>query len=133
MRKSRLLFKDRLHITRLENTVGSGTPDVEGSIDGAQFWVELKTAARPARSTTKVAVKIQPSQPIWISKRLKSGFTNIYVLLQVGSGLKDTKRYLIPGSFISKLDGGMTEEAIAKASIQISSPKQLIKALSLKI
>src|ERR1035441_6416683 len=60
VRKAGLQLKKEghgVHLTRIENMVGEGTPDVEGCIDSVQIWAELKSCARPARSTTPIRPK----------------------------------------------------------------------------
>ena len=85
-----------VHMTRIENACGLGTPDVEGSIDGQQIWVELKSCKRPVRPTTVIRPKVREGQDIWLGDRVKSGFRHCYVLIQVGESHK-AKLYLIPG------------------------------------
>lgn len=60
-----------LHITRIENGVGSGTPDVEGCYKGKQFWWELKVGE--VRKDGSVKVSFRPKQIPWLNKRWKAG------------------------------------------------------------
>lgn len=93
---------------RVENSIMGGMPDVDGCINGLQFWIELKCAARPANPSTPIKPKFQPGQIPWIKRRINAGGT-AHVLIQIGSG-RDARRYLIPGHIaIYKLDDGMTE------------------------
>ena len=91
-----LYKKHKVDLQRLENAVGQGHPDVEGCIDGAQVWIELKSEDRPARLTTLIHPKTRPSQSIWHKERTKAGSRIHWVLLQVGEGRK-ARLYLIPG------------------------------------
>lgn len=85
-----------VHLKRIENSVGSGHPDVEGCIDGAQIWLELKSEARPKRITTSIRFKVRPSQDIWLQERVRAGCRSCFALLQVGDGAA-SKLYLVPG------------------------------------
>lgn len=51
-------------MTRIENSVGSGTPDVNCCYNGEEFWVELKVA-----KSHKVDIK--PSQVAWAKRRVE--------------------------------------------------------------
>ena len=88
--------KHKVDLQRLENAVGTGHPDVEGCIDGAQTWIELKSEPRPARMKTPIHPKIRESQSIWHRERTEAGSRCHWVLLQVGSSHK-ASLYLIPG------------------------------------
>ena len=90
------LLGHRVMLTRVENMVDEGTPDVEGCINSAQVWVELKSCARPARASTPVRPKSRPSQSDWHRERTAAGSHHHYVLMQVGEA-SQAKLYLIPG------------------------------------
>lgn len=83
-------------VQRVENSATSGHPDVEGWITG-QFWIELKSCSRPARSDTMIRPKCRESQSIWHRERTAAGSTIHWVLIQVGDAAKAIL-YLIPGS-----------------------------------
>lgn len=104
-----------LHISRIENTAGFGTPDVEGCFNGKAFWIELKSAARPSSPTTKIRPKFQPGQPNWHKKRHQAGGES-FILLQVGSGA-GAKRYLLFGIFAKDLFNGLTEAELTMYAI----------------
>ena len=87
----------RVMLTRIENMVDEGTPDMEGCIDSAQVWAELKSCERPARSNTPIRPKVRPSQSDWHRERTAAGSRHHYVLIQVGEQ-SQAKLYLIPGS-----------------------------------
>jgi len=109
--KAKDVLKDHLDIQRVENSTGSGTPDVEGHLKGKDsFWIELKTAARPTRNTTPINHGLKPAQIGWIYRRNMAG-GNVFVLLQVGSGAT-AKRYLIEGSQILEFQKPLTEGMI---------------------
>jgi hypothetical protein len=85
-----------IDLQRLENEVAAGHPDVEGCIDGAQVWIELKSELRPVRATTPIHPKVRDSQRDWHRDRCKAGCRCNWVLLQVGEG-SAASLYLIPG------------------------------------
>lgn len=85
---------DGLHIERVENSVGSGRPDVNGCFKGSGFDIELKRGW-DQKSNDHIKVKFQKSQPGWLKKRWKVG-GNAWVLIKVGMGAK-MRHYLIRG------------------------------------
>lgn len=87
----------KTHFCRLENSAGEGNPDVDGCIDGAQIWLELKSCMRPARPTTVIRPKCRESQSIWHRERANAGCRTNFVLIQVGES-RDARLYLIPGN-----------------------------------
>jgi hypothetical protein len=92
-----------IDIQRLENSVGSGHPDVEGVMGGGdQFWIELKSELRPKNPTTPIRFKVRQSQAIWHRRRAALGFRAAWVLCQVGEG-HGASLYLIPGSYYGSI------------------------------
>jgi hypothetical protein len=85
-----------LRLGRIENEASSGWPDVSGTLDGADFWAELKSCKRPKRDSTPIRPKCRPSQDIWHTMHHKAGGMNAFVLIQVGDA-HQAKLYLIPG------------------------------------
>jgi len=83
-------MRPRLHLERIENDVGTGTPDVAGYL-GQCFWIELKAAAR----RPMVDCGVDPDQVRWHRNRANAGGAS-WFLIQVGSG-RDAERFLIPG------------------------------------
>ena len=53
---------------------GIGIPDLNGCVDGVEFWIELKQA-------TANAVKISPGQIAWIERRVRAG-GNVYIAVR---------------------------------------------------
>jgi hypothetical protein len=47
-------------------STGQGVPDLNGCLDGIEFWIELKL-------TTAYAVSIRPHQIAWAERRLRAG------------------------------------------------------------
>lgn len=108
----------RTHFERIENGAGEGNPDVEGVIDGAQSWIELKTNKRPARENTVIRSKTRESQSIWHRQRTEAGSKIHWVLIQVGEA-NAARLYLIPGS---EYDNIITTEAdLATMSVLLPS------------
>lgn len=89
-------FGCRIDLQRIENCAVSGHPDVEGCIDGAQVWIELKSCARPVRPDTPIRPKKRISQGIWHMTRSNAGCRCNWILIQVGEAYQATL-YLIPG------------------------------------
>lgn len=115
-----------LHMTRVENLIGSGMPDVEGCYQGTQFWLELKSAMRPVRSATPVRfpTKGREEQASWAISRIAAG-GRVGYLLQVGHGHSRTI-YLCPGRYVPLLHAGATEAKIADWSRIIKKPDEAI-------
>lgn len=95
LEKARKVLLGNLHLTRQENLVMVGQPDVEGCFEAGQFWLELKHASRPARSSTKLRFgsPIKQNQIDWHAARSEAGGT-VYYLISVGSG-PDRAVYLV--------------------------------------
>lgn len=114
LNKVKPIFRYRLHMNRVENSVLEGMADVEGCLEGRQFWIELKTCARPSNPSTKIKPKFQPKQVPWLKRRCRAE-GRAFVLVQVGSG-SDAARYLIPGHMAHLVEAGMTEEGLKECS-----------------
>lgn len=112
--EARKTHREKLHMTRIENSVSSGMPDVEGCYSSTQFWIELKCEARPKREGTKIKPRFRPGQVPWIERRVKAG-GQAFVLLQVGQGAASS-RYLVPGNEVAALARGMTEAELDAVS-----------------
>jgi hypothetical protein len=78
-------------IERVENSVGSGFPDVAGMYNGVPVMLELKTAGTPVRKTTGINIRSAslPGEIEWHKKYREAGGLS-YMLLQVGK-----RRFLI--------------------------------------
>jgi hypothetical protein len=117
-----------VHFCRVENDAGEGHPDVEGVLNGDQCWIELKSNARPKRSTTAIRSKTRESQSIWHNDRTKAGSRIHWVLIQVGEA-HAAKLYLIPGSNYDEVIA--TEAVLAHLSVvepDASVPEVLLRA-----
>lgn len=132
--KARLEFGPALQINRVENSLMSGMPDVEGYLklpdemrggfvhngpfavsppnEGA-FWLELKSEERPARPTTPIRFKLRDrdAQIEFMRHRWELG-GNAFWFLQVGS-YAERRLYLAPGDCGKELARGVTESELA--------------------
>ena len=124
----------RLHYTRVENAASSGMPDVEGCIDGKQFWLELKVASRPKSADDVVVIEhLRPKQIEWLHNRwLVNG--RAWLLLRVeGGDLLPTHHYLIPGHFGRRVFAGMTEAEMENVAVvhPLSNPIVILTRASM--
>lgn len=110
---ARPVLGKRLQMTRMENMLGAGVPDVEAFLDREQFWLELKTASAPMRSATplRFALAGREAQIEFMRHRWSLGGTALW-LLQVGSGT-ERKLYLAPGDMGDYLRDGIVESVLA--------------------
>jgi hypothetical protein len=117
---------DGCHLERIENVLSRSTPDVEASAGVGGFWVELKSAERPARRTTLIRVKFQHGQSRWLERRWNFDRC-AWLLIQVGPA-----RYMIPGVHAPAVERGMTEDDLAMHSIVRGdrSPDEILTAAS---
>lgn len=84
------------HVQRIEDSTKSGTPDVEGMIEGGlPFWIELKVAYEQVRSPV-VRVKTTDKQVYFALKRTQVGGLSWY-LIRVGKH-PNRLHFLIHGS-----------------------------------
>lgn len=67
------IARDKLDMHRIENSLESGMPDVEGCYNGASFWLELKSIDIPKKDTTHFNHTLTPEQISWIHTRTKAG------------------------------------------------------------
>lgn len=103
-----------LQITRVENSVGAGFPDVDGYLrEYGAFQIELKSTKRPARESTplRFALRGRDAQIDYLARRWVLGGAAFF-LLQVGDGA-DRTLYLAPGSAGARLRAGITESELA--------------------
>jgi hypothetical protein len=100
------------HILRIENSVQEGTPDVNGCCNGIEFWVELKVAKMPKRSSSPVRVDhFTNEQRRWLFDRVSNG-GRAYLLLQV-----DHEYLLFRGDVAALRVGGSTMEELQKEAM----------------
>lgn len=109
-----------LDLRRVENAIEGGTPDVEGCLDGSQFWIELKCSR--ANLMGVVRFKFRPAQVPWLKKRQDCG-GRAFVLAQVDDGHR-ARRYLVNGihAHLMASDEGIPEIILADLN-KLSSPQ----------
>ena len=64
------------HLERIENIVGSGTPDVYYCIDGHMGWIEMKSPKEPLRKNSKLFAnnhKLNQNQKNWFLSLRNAG------------------------------------------------------------
>lgn len=89
------------HVQRIEDSTKSGTPDVEGVIEGGeQFWIELKVAYEQVRQPV-VRIKTTDHQVYFALKRTQVGKLSWY-LIRVGKH-PNRFHFLIHGALAEKL------------------------------
>jgi len=74
------------HFQRIENAVGTGTPDVCGCWSNTDIWIELKTVKGNN-------MLFQWSQIAWFKKRHEELSTNIWVIARKGTTIYAFKTY----------------------------------------
>ncbi len=140
LKGARRELREELHMNRVENSAGSGMPDVEGyanlTRNHGQFWIELKTTDRPATEGGLVRFKVREAQIEWLPRRWEMG-GNVWLLLQVGSG-SDAARYLLPGSYARAVEIGMPEEDLrlhcrARMYSEELSPRTIVEVAASSI
>jgi len=95
---------ETFHIERVENMIGTSTPDVEGCFLGTSFHIELKQCDRPVRKTTNIKIRFEDGQTDWLTDRAKAGGA-CFILLQVnGKSRKYDSKYLIPGHLAKSIE-----------------------------
>lgn len=92
-----LRYLVKLHITRIENAVGSGTPDVEGCFNGVQFWWELKVGSVDKKGNVKVSFR--PTQIPWLKRRCLVG-GKAFAIIKIGR-----EKFCLPGPSLSMFQG----------------------------
>ena len=116
LKKLRKVYREDLHMHRVENSASPGMPDVEGNFFGNQFWLELKCEARPADPDTPIKCRFEPGQLPWLRKRVLAG-GRAFVLLQVDKGAA-ASRYLIEGGDDAyRMEEGLTEYELGRLSL----------------
>lgn len=64
-------------VQRVENLAANGMPDINGCINGVEFWLELKAPAIPKRATTPLFNSknhpLMPDQLSWLRRQTIAG------------------------------------------------------------
>lgn len=104
-------------LTRIENLLEKGTPDVNGSIWGVDFWLELKEIdGWPVRPATPVRIDhYTKEQRLWLRRRtLARG--RAFLLLRVGKHPRATY-LLFSGPFLWESVGGVTRMELEAGAV----------------
>lgn len=109
----------RLHLVRMENAIGSGQPDVNGCLDGVDFWIELKCCSLPKRDGL-VRPRFRPTQLPWIRRRHAAG-SRVAVLLQIGAG-SDGERYIYRNDALPALNDGVDIASARYMAVNSNAP-----------
>lgn len=92
-RKRRALLR-AIHIERIENLVGAGTPDQCAIYCGRVTWMEDKVARLPKKAATRLQFNhpMEPEQCNWHLNWYQKGGASIIVIEVIDHGL-----FMIPG------------------------------------
>ena len=83
LRRAILMAYPNSDLVRIENVLTSGTPDVNGCVEGTDFWCELKVIALlPPRNGPVRIPHYTQDQRLWIRRRGLAG-GRVGLLLQV--------------------------------------------------
>jgi len=123
---SRARVDGSIHVERVENTLSKSTPDVEASTGKGGFWIELKTAAAPARMETPVRFRFQKGQAFWLRDRWEIDRA-AWLLVQV-----DDRRYLLAGEYAPRVQDGVPEYLLSQLSETApdAGPGEILRAAS---
>lgn len=89
LREGLLGYEPLIDLSRVENVVENGMPDVNFCSSGREGWIELKhTATVPARASTPVFKTggLRKEQEVWIDRRTRRG-GRVFIYAQIGEGL----------------------------------------------
>lgn len=80
-----ILLKPHLlgQVSRMENAVGVGCPDIHSFYQGKDYWIELKCHIRHYDGGM-IFDKLRPSQQLWHLKRVKQKGI-VYCIVRVGN------------------------------------------------
>lgn len=116
--KARPIFREDLHLNRVENSVVSGYPDVEGYLrERGQVWIELKVAKL---SGGRVRTKVRDKQVEWHRRRAQAGQRS-WFLVQVGK-----HRYMLNGKWAKDLQIGPTEYWFTSHATLVEDQRQAL-------
>lgn len=127
--RARRYYREELDIQRVENLVGSGTPDVEGFLQGrGSFWIELKALESPKSDDSNVNHQVSQDQISWLYNRWASGGKG-WILFQFGSGAA-AEKFLMYGEKVLRLQSPITYRELKLLSVTVSTltPEEVIYA-----
>jgi hypothetical protein len=87
-------------VDRVENVATPGFPDVSGTCERGDYWVELKVVKTKPMSANRVVDLLEPSQNVWMVRRLKARMPeklpwNVFVAVGYDKGISLFKAYLL--------------------------------------
>lgn len=97
------------HIQPIESVTGPGIPDLNGCIEGVDFWIELKYFKKWPKKNFKS--KLSEYQKLWLRTRWKNG-GQAYYLAQI-----EKDYLLISGKYAMQLDELTVEEVIQQGML----------------
>lgn len=102
------------HWQRVENTVGTGVPDVNGCKNGVEVWVELKEGVK--LSSGIVRIKIRREQNAWLLRRHRAGGL-VYLGIRVNK-----HNYILGGEWVGTvfLGNGIEMNKLIENSLDVS-------------
>ena len=98
----------------MENSSGSGDPDVDGCYQGDVFFVELKGCNRPTNGGA-LDFEVRISQKLWHRHHWRAG-GNCWFYIRVGKD-REVCRYLIPGDKGDVLYEGTSERLLSSLAV----------------
>ena len=91
-----------VRLTRVENLVNDGTPDINGTVDSTDFWIETKAPNEPAKLSTKLfgtrSHSFNQDQKNFALAHIKAG-GNMWAFLAT-----ENRKLLVPGVYIEYLN-----------------------------
>lgn len=125
-------FDPECHLTRIENAVASGTPDVNCCLAGIEFWAELK-GMRQWKNVSDDHLftldhELRESQRRWLKARWAAG-GSCWVIL----GVRDPVQWLIwDGATAAEVIGNSTKQSLIRsARINTIGPFPTLRFLGL--
>ena len=106
-------------LDRIENLVGTGYPDVNGCINGNEFWIENKAPSEPKRKTTPLFGsnhRLSVEQRNWFLRQRRAGGKG-YIYIET-----ESKRLLISGRHADEINEATLLELIAMSTWQSDRP-----------
>jgi hypothetical protein len=125
----RLLFKGRrFRMTRVENVVAVGMPDVNLCINGHEHWIEIKAPTEPKRKSTPLFGsnhRVEKEQANWMLDQLRNGGNGWFLIAT------DKRFIILHGSLHDEVNSMTVPELMTVATFcclnaNVSSNKETI-------
>lgn len=106
--RTRRNISARVHVVRVENAVGEGTPDSIAIVRGCVTWMEHKVGYWPQREGSRIrwSYKLQPGQCNWHKDWARQGGRTIILI-----GI-ERQLFVWPGMRVDEVNG-LTRKTIA--------------------